>query len=515
MKEKDINFEDKLWKAADKLRKKVEVHEYKYVVLGLIFLRYLSFAFEERKKELGRSLADKESDRYIPSKEFRKQVMEDRDYYMANGILYVPEEARWDYLIKNATQPNIGEILDRTVEILEEKYPKQLKDVIPKIYTSINLDSLDLAYLINIFSSIEFGDDHKGKDIFGRIYEYFLGKFAEAEGKKGGEFYTPRSLTRLIVEILDVKGGRIFDPACGSGGFYVSALEKMEKEKIDKSALSINGQESKPMPWKICKMNLALRGAEGEIRMGDSYHDDKFPDLRADYVVSNPPFNDSGWGADRVKYGDPRFKYGVPPDNNGNFAWIQHYIYHLAPEGKAGYVMANGALSGGGVEGEIRKKIIENDLVWGIVACPPKLFYNVPLAVTLWFLRKTKPAHMKKKVLFVYAKKMFKQISRKQVVFTDEHIDKIVEKFRMFERKESETEINELGFAKIATLENIKKNGYVLTPGRYVGIMIVEDGIPFEEKMKTYSEEISRLLREEEKLTRDVKEIFKALKFEV
>ncbi|MBW2069577.1 MAG: N-6 DNA methylase, partial [Deltaproteobacteria bacterium] len=215
------------------------------------------------------------------------------------------------------------------------------------------------------------------------------------------------------------------------------------------------------------------------------------------------------------KYGDPRFKYGVPPDNNGNFAWIQHYIYHLAPEGKAGYVMANGALSGGGVEGEIRKKIIENDLVWGIVACPPKLFYNVPLAVTLWFLRKTKPAHMKKKVLFVYAKKMFKQISRKQVVFTDEHIDKIVEKFRMFERKESETEINELGFAKIATLENIKKNGYVLTPGRYVGIMIVEDGIPFEEKMKTYSEEISRLLREEEKLTRDVKEIFKALKFEV
>ena len=283
--------------------------------------------------------------------------------------MYVPKEARWDYLVKNATQPNIGELLDRAVEILEDAYPKQLKDVIPKIFTSINLNSLDLAYLIDTFSSIDFGDDHKGRDIFGRIYEYFLGKFAEAEGKKGGEFYTPRSLTRLIVEILDVKGGRIFDPACGSGGFFVSALMKMEREGLDKNTLSINGQESKPMPWKICKMNLALRGAEGEIRIGDSYHDDKFPDLRADYVVSNPPFNDSGWGADRVKYDDPRFKYGVPPDNNGNFAWIQHYIYHLAPNGRAGFVMANGSLSCGAKGGqdrkygEIRKRIIEDDLV--------------------------------------------------------------------------------------------------------------------------------------------------------
>ena len=517
MKEKDINFEDKLWKAADKLRKKVEVHEYKYVVLGLIFLRYLSFAFEEKRKELEREFSNKESKNYIPSEEFRRQALEDKDYYLASGVLFVPEEARWDYLVKNATQPNIGEILDRAVEVLEGEYPRQLKDVIPKIYTSINLDALDLAYLIDIFSSIEFGDDHKGRDIFGRIYEYFLGKFAEAEGKKGGEFYTPRSLTRLIVEILDVKGGRIFDPACGSGGFFVSALEKMEREELDKNTLSINGQESKLMPWKICKMNLALRGAEGEIRIGDSYHEDKFPDLRAEYVVSNPPFNDSGWGADRVKYDDPRFKYGVPPDNNGNFAWIQHYIYHLGPNGKAGFVMANGALSGGGIEGEIRKKIIEDDLVWGIVACPPKLFYNVSLPVSLWFLKAkgSKPDHMKGKVLFIYAKKMFKQISRRQVVFTEEHIDRIVEKFRMFEKGESEEKINEVGFAKVATLEDIKKNGYVLTPGRYVGIKLEEDETPFEEKMKVYSKELSRLLKEEEELAGKVKEVFKALNFEV
>lgn len=279
MKEKDINFEDKLWKAADKLRKKVEVHEYKYVVLGLIFLRYLSFAFDERRKKLEEDFSNSASKEYIASEEFRKQALEDKDYYLASGILYVPEKARWDYLVKNATQTNIGEILDNAVEILEEEYPKQLMDVIPKIYTAINLDALDLAYLINLFSSIEFGDDHKGKDIFGRVYEYFLGKFAEAEGKKGGEFYTPRSLTRLIVEVLNVKSGRIFDPACGSGGFFVYAIEKMEKEGLDKNTLTINGQESKPMPWKICKMNLALRGTEGDIKMGDSYHDDKFLDL--------------------------------------------------------------------------------------------------------------------------------------------------------------------------------------------------------------------------------------------
>jgi type I restriction enzyme M protein len=515
MKDKNINFEDKLWKAADKLRKKVEVHEYKYVVLGLIFLRYLSFAFEERRKYIEKECSLPKSKKFIASPEFRKQVQEDKDYYLSDGILYVPFEARWDYLVKKATQPNIGEIIDIAVEILEEKYPKQLKDVIPKIYTSINLDSLDLAYLIDIFSSLDFGDDHKGKDIFGRIYEYFLGKFAEAEGKKGGEFYTPRSLTQLIVEVLDVKSGRIFDPACGSGGFFVSAMEKLEKEGKDKNILSINGQESKPMPWKICKMNLALRGAEGDIRIGDSYHDNKFLDLRADYVVSNPPFNDSGWGADRVKYDDPRFKYGVPPDNSGNFVWIQHYIYHLAPKGKAGYVMANGALSGGGIEGEIRKKIIENDLVYEVIACPPKLFYNVPLAVSLWFLRKSKPEEMKGKVLFVYAKKMFKQISRRQVVLTEEHIAKIIEKFKLFKKGEAEDKINEIGFAKVSTLEDIAKNGYVLTPGRYVGIKADEDEIPFDEKMNAYSKEFSDLLNKEEELNENIKEVLKALKFKV
>jgi len=320
MKERDLNFEDKLWKAADKLRKKIEVQDYKYVVLGLIFLRYISFAFEEKRKDIEKTEAKK-----FPEK-FRFQVCEDREIYQANGTFYVPEIARWDYIKKNANQSNIGEIIDKAIVTLENEYPKQLKDVIPKIYSKVNLDHYDLAYLINRFSEIQFDDGHLGKDILGRIYEYFLGKFTEAEGKKGGEFYTPRSLTKLIVEILDVKEGRIFDPACGSGGFFVSALEKLQREGIEKEKLSIYAQESKEFVWKMCKMNLAIRNAEGDIRWGDSYHDDKFFDLRADYVVSNPPFNDSEWGRDRIKPNDPRFKYGLPPENNANFVWIQHYI---------------------------------------------------------------------------------------------------------------------------------------------------------------------------------------------
>jgi type I restriction enzyme M protein len=508
MKEKDLNFEDKLWKAADKLRKKIEVHEYKYVVLGLIFLRYISFAFEEKKKEIQREI------KKFPQK-IRAKVSEDRDIYQSNGILYIPENAGWDYIKKNANQPNIGEIIDKAIETLENEYPKQLKDVIPRIYSKVNLDQFDLAYLINLFSEIEFDEEHLGKDLFGRIYEYFLGKFTEAEGKKGGEFYTPRSLTKLIVEILDVKEGKIFDPACGSGGFFVSALEKLQREGIEKEKLSIYGQESKEFVWKVCKMNLAIRNAEGDIRWGDSYHDDKFFDLRADYIVSNPPFNDSEWGRDRVKPNDPRFKYGLPPENNANYVWIQHYIYHLAPNGKAGFVMANGALSVGGVEGEIRRKIIQDDLIYGIIATPPKMFYTVSLPASLWFIRKTKPEHMKGKILFIYAKKMYKPISRKQNIFTEEHIAKIVEKFRMFERSEPEEKINEIGFAKVASIEEVAKNGYVLTPGRYVGIKFDEEDISFEEKMSQYSKELSELLRKEAELTEKIREVFKSLGWEV
>lgn len=509
--EKDVDFEDKLWKAADRLRKKVEVHEYKYVVLGLIFLRYLSFAFDERRRELEKEVSNPQSEEFVSFEGFRKQALEDVDRYLKQGVLFVPEKSRWDFLVKNSSQPNIGELLDKAVENLEEQYPKQLKDAIPKIFLSINLDALDLAYLINIFTSIPIEPDHKVKDVFGRVYEYFLGKFAEAEGKKGGEFYTPRSLTKLIVDVLDVRSGKIFDPACGSGGFFVSALEKMENEGLDKNTLTIYGQESKPMPWKICKMNLALRAAEGDIRLGDSYHDDKFPELRANYVVSNPPFNDSGWGADRISYNDPRFRYKIPPDNNANFTWIQHYIYHLGLNSKAGYIMAKGALSGGNTEEEIRKKIIEDDLVCGIVGCPPKLFYNVPLAVSIWFLQRGKPENTKNKTLFVDARKTYKKISRKQVSFTEDQIKQIVEAFRLFEKGEPPDKIDRVGFAKVATTDDIIRNGYVLFPERYVGFSIVEDDKTFNEKLKHYSDDLIPLLNEENDLGLQVREILRSL----
>lgn len=509
-------FENQLWKAADKLRKKVEVHQYKYIVLGLIFLRYLTYAFNERREELKRLFKDEKSSYYIEDEEMRKLALEDEDYYLEAGILYIPEEARWDYLVRNANQPNISEIIEKAIETLENKYPKQLKDVIPKVYTSSNLDHYDLSFLINLFSKIDFGYDHKASDIFGRIYEYFLGKFTEYEGKRGGKFYTPRSLTKLIVEVLDIKRGRIFDPGCGSGGFFVSAIEKLEREGIDKFNLLIYGQDSDLMAWKLAKMNLVIRGVEGDIRVGDSYHDDKFYDMRFDYVTSNPPFNDSEWGAERIKPDDPRLrvngvKVPVPPNSNANYMWILHFIYHLAPNGKAGFVMANGALSAGGVEGEIRKAIVEADLVYGIVACPPKLFYNVSLPVSLWFVRRDKPKHMKGKVLFVNAKDLYEQISRKQNVMKEEHIAKIVEKFRFFEEGKFE-EIDEVGFAKVATIDEIERNGYVLTPGRYVGVNLeFEDERTFEEKMREYSEELSRLLKDEEELTGKIKEVLSSL----
>ena len=516
--ELEPELEKKLWAAADKLRKKVEVHEYKYIVLGLIFLRYLSESFDRRRAELEERFGKPESEYYIEDPGIRRAAIEDEEYYIEAGVFYLPERARWEYFLKNANQPNIGEIIDNAISLLEEKYPDQLGDVIPKKYAEANLTPDDLAYLINLFTDIDFRKGKDGRDLFGRIYEYFLGKFAQVEGQRGGEFYTPRSLTRLIVEVLDIKEGKIFDPACGSCGFFVAALEG---EGIDKAKLAIYGQESKEDPWKICKMNLAIRGAEGDIRLGDSYHDDKFMHDRFDFVVSNPPFNDSKWGADKISEDDPRIKIVsdketlVPPDNNANYMWILHFLYHLKPNGKTGFVMANGALSAGGVEGKIRKKLIEKDLVYGVVAAPPKLFYNVSLPVSLWFMRKTKPEHMKGKVLFINAKNLYKQISRRQNVMTKEHQRRIVEKFRLFEEGRYE-EINEVGFAKVAMIEEIAKNNYVLTPGRYVGIKLeFDDKRTFEEKMKEYSRELSRLFQEEDKLKSKIREVFEELGWKV
>ncbi|MGB9847670.1 MAG: N-6 DNA methylase, partial [Minisyncoccia bacterium] len=421
---KDLDFEKELWKAADKLRGNIDPSEYKYIVLGLIFLKYVSDSFYQRKEELEKLVSDPKGASFIRDEFSRKYYIEQKDPYRSRGIFYIPEKARWDYLQKYAMHNDIGKYLDEAMEAIEEENPA-LKGILPKVYSRTPVESHSLGELINLFSKIKF--DHnidQEKDILGRVYEYFLGQFASAEGKRGGEFYTPRSIVKLLVEILEpYEGARVFDPACGSGGMFVQSGEFFRIYKKDINKVSFYGQESNPNTWRLCKINLALRGMEGQIEQGNSYYDNKFSDKRFDFVLSNPPFNDKKFDPKRLSDKDPRLKYGVPLAGRGNFMWIEHFIYHLAPNGMAGFVMANGALAVGGKEGEIRKKIIGDDLIDVIIACPPKLFYNVTLPVSLWFITKNKKngrfRNRSGKVLFIDARDIYISISKKQNIFTD------------------------------------------------------------------------------------------------
>jgi type I restriction enzyme M protein len=514
---KELEFEKELWKAADKLRGNVDPSEYKYIVLGLIFLKYVSDSFYQRKEELEKLTSDPKSDLYIKDEPARKYYIDSREPYRAKGIFYIPEKARWDYLQKHSMLPDIGKYIDDALEAIENENPS-LKGILPKVYSRIHLESHTLAELINLFSKIKFNHDiDKEKDILGRVYEYFLGQFASAEGKRGGEFYTPRTIVRLLVEILEpYEGARIFDPACGSGGMFVQSGEFLRIRKQDPTRISFYGQESNPNTWRLCKMNLAIRGLTGQIEQGNSYYDDKFPDLRADFVLSNPPFN-AEWDPQRLSDKDPRLKYGTPPASNANFMWIQHFIYHLAPNGIAGFVMANGALAVGGREGEIRKKIIEDDLIDVIIACPPKLFYNVSLPVSLWFITKNKKnGRFRNRVgetLFIDAREIYTPISRKQNIFTEEQIQKIANTVRAWRgQKEYGEYKDEPGFCKSVTIEEIRKNDYVLTPGRYVGIKPEEDdGIPFEEKMKKLTAELEEYFKQSRELEEKIRENLKKI----
>jgi len=514
---KELEFEKELWKAADKLRGNVDPSEYKYIVLGLIFLKYVSDSFYQRKEELEKLTSDPKSDLYIKDESARKYYIDSREPYRAKGIFYIPEKARWDYLQKHSMLPDIGKYIDDALEAIENEN-SSLKGILPKVYSRIHLESHTLAELINLFSKIKFNHDiDKEKDILGRVYEYFLGQFASAEGKRGGEFYTPRPIVRLLVEILEpYEGARIFDPACGSGGMFVQSGEFLRIHKQDPTKISFYGQESNPNTWRLCKMNLAIRGLTGQIEQGNSYYDDKFPDLRADFVLSNPPFN-AEWDPQRLSDKEPRLKYGTPPASNANFMWIQHFIYHLAPNGMAGFVMANGALAVGGREGEIRKKIIEDDLIDVIIACPPKLFYNVSLPVSLWFITKNKKnGRFRNRVgetLFIDAREIYAPISRKQNIFTEEQIQKIANTVRAWRgQKEYGEYKDERGFCKSVTIEEIRKNDYVLTPGRYVGIKPEEDdGIPFEEKIKKLTAELEEYFKQSRELEEKIRENLKNL----
>ena len=474
-----LGFEAILWAAADKLRNNMDAAEYKHVVLGLIFLKYISDAFEERHTQLQKEV-DQGAD------------PEDPDEYRADNIFWVPKEARWSFLQANAKQASIGKLVDDAMLAIERDN-RSLKGVLPKDYARPALDKQRLGELIDLIAGIGLGDaENRTKDILGRVYEYFLGQFASAEGKKGGQFYTPRCVVQVLVEMLAPYKGRIFDPCCGSGGMFVQSEKFVQAHGGHIGDISIYGQESNPTTWKLAKMNLAIRGIDNNLgpEHGDSFHRDLHKDLRADYILANPPFNSSDWGGERLRE-DARWKFGVPPVGNANFAWVQHFIYHLAPAGIAGFVLANGSMSSNqSGEGEIRRAILEADLVDCMVALPGQLFYSTQIPACLWFLARDRKngrfRDRRGETLFIDTRKMGVLIDRVHRELTAEEIAKIAETYHAWRGDFGAGNYTDVpGFCKSAKVEEMRKNGYILTPGRYVGAEAQEDdGEPFEEKMQ-------------------------------
>jgi type I restriction enzyme M protein len=519
----NLGFEAKLWAAADKLRNNMDAAEYKHVVLGLIFLKYISDAFAERHHTLDHDLSDPASQWYISEPQARYLALEDPDEYSAENIFWVPKVARWETLQANAKQPSIGKIIDDAMVAIEHDNPS-LKGVLPKDYNRQALDKQRLGELIDLIGTIGLGDrENRSKDILGRVYEYFLTQFASAEGKNGGQFYTPRCVVRTLVEMIEPYKGRIFDPCCGSGGMFVQSEKFVEAHGGKVGDISIYGQESNFTTWKLARMNLAIRGIEGNLgpEQADSFHHDLHPDLKADFVLANPHFNDDDWGGARLK-DDPRWKYGIPPPRNANFAWVQHFIHHLAPTGIAGFVLANGSMSSNqSGEGEIRKKIIEADLVDCMIALPGQLFYSTQIPACLWFVTRNKENHKFRnragKTLFIDARKMGVLIDRAHRDLTDEDVTRISSTYHAWRGEKDAGEYADVpGFCFSSPLDQIRKNGHVLTPGRYVGAEdIVDDGEPFEEKMGRLSAKLGEQFRESERLEKEITDNLKGLGFQV
>jgi type I restriction enzyme M protein len=474
----------------------MDAAEYKHVVLGLIFLKYISDAFKELHDRLQ---ADANSD------------AEDKDEYKAENVFWVPPNARWDYLQKNAKQPTIGSIIDEAMEAIERDN-ESLKGVLPKNYARESLDKARLGELIDLIGTIGLGDkENKSKDVLGRVYEYFLGEFADAEGKKGGQFYTPRSIVKLLVNIIEPYKGRVFDPCCGSGGMFVQSEKFVEQHGGRKGDIYVYGQESNATTWRLCKMNLAIRAIDNKVIWNSegSFLNDAHKDLKADFVIANPPFNDSDWKGDLLR-DDARWKYGVPPTGNANFAWVQHFIYHLAPTGIAGFVLANGSMSSNtSGEGEIRKNIVEDDIVDCMIALPSQLFYNTMIPACLWFIARDRKDHKfrdrRGEVLFIDARNMGAMIDRRHRELTDADVKKISDTYHAW-RGESGKYSDVPGFCKAAKLEEIRKHEHILTPGRYVGAEEVEeDSEAFEEKMKRMTTELAKQMAEAKKLDEKIK----------
>jgi len=486
----DLGFEQQLWKAADALRNNMDAAEYKHVVLGLIFLKYISDAFEAKHSELA-AAKSKGAD------------PEDPDEYKAENIFWVPKEARWSFLLAKAKDPKIGTIVDDAMEAVEKVNPT-LKAVLPKDFARAGLDKQRLGQLIDMIGNIGFGGaGHRSRDMLGRVYEYFLSEFASAEGKKGGQFYTPRPVVKMLVNMLAPYKGRIYDPCCGSAGMFVQSEEFIEHHGGRVGDIAVYGQESNYTTWRLAKMNLAIRGIDAKITHGDSFHNDQHPDLKADFVIANPPFNDSDWRGDLLKE-DKRWKHGVPPAGNANFAWVQHFLSKLSPTGLAGFVLANGSMSSNSSgEGDIRKSIVEADLVDCMVALPGQLFYSTQIPVCLWFLaRDKKNGHFRDRrghVLFIDARKMGSMIDRVQRTLTDTDIATIADTYHAWRGDKKNGAAGKkyediAGFCKSATLEEIRTHGHVLTPGRYVGAEeAIDDGVSFEEKMAKLTGELAML----------------------
>ena len=489
----DIGFEKQIWDAACVLRGNMDASEYKSVVLGLIFLKYISDRFEERYRQLV-----EEGEGYE----------EDTDEYTSENIFFVPSSARWSEISAKAHTPEIGTVIDDAMRAIE-KENKRLKDILPKNFARPELDKRRLGEVVDLFTNVQMVDHDR--DVLGRTYEYCLSMFAEQEGKRGGEFFTPSCVVRTLVEVLRPFGGRVYDPCCGSGGMFVQSAKFIENHSGNINNISIYGQDSNPTTWKMAQMNLAIRGIEPDLGgyAADTFLDDRHPTLRADYIMANPPFNLSDWG--RLTE-DVRWKYGTPPSGNANFAWLQHMIYHLAPSGRMGMVLANGSLSSqSGGEGQIRANIIKADLVECIVAMPTQLFYTTQIPVSLWFLNKSK--RQAGRTLFIDARNMGTMVSRKLRELTDEDIRKIAETYEAFVDGSLE---DVKGFCAVADIAQIESQDYILTPGRYVGIEEQEDdGEPYEEKMSRLTSELSEMFAKSHELEAEIRSRLGALGYEV
>jgi len=498
----NIGFEEKLWQAADKLRSNMDAAEYKHVVLGLIFLKYVSDSFEEKYKQL---MVEGYGDE------------EDRDEYLADNIFYVPKDARWSEIKNHATSTDIGNVIDHAMDAIE-KENDSLKGVLTKNYSRQELDKTRLGELVTLFTNIEVGSTAaQERDVLGRVYEYFLSKFASAEGKLGGEFYTPSCIVRTLVSMIEPFEGQIFDPACGSGGMFCQSARFVKEHQGNVRDISIFGQESNPITWKLAKMNLAIRQLEANLgkHNADSFHDDQHKTLKANYILANPPFNISDWGGERLRE-DPRWKYGVPPVGNANFAWLQHMLYHLNPAGGVcGTVLANGSLSSNtSNEGNIRTNMVKGDVVECIVAMPSQLFYSTGIPVSLWIMRRGKTEQSQNKVLFIDARKLGHMIDRKVRELSEEDIRKIADTYQNWRQGKEYTDIQ--GFCKAASLTEIGEQDYILTPGRYVGIeQEEEDEEPFEEKMQRLTFELSGLFAKSHKLEEEIRNKLGAIGYEL